>query len=58
VGSVLLTATGISFGTIVPAATAITRWFSRYRGRNHGGDALGVGFLPVFIVGADNSTAS
>src|SRR2546429_3470716 len=29
----VLTATGISFGTIVPAATAITRWFSRYRGR-------------------------
>lgn len=29
----VLTASGISFGTIVPAATAITRWFSRYRGR-------------------------
>ena len=29
----VLTATGISFGTIIPAATAITRWFSRYRGR-------------------------
>src|SRR5712672_2361660 len=29
----VLTATGISFGTIVPAATAVTRWFSRYRGR-------------------------
>jgi MFS family permease len=29
----VLTATGISFGTIVPAATAITRWFRRYRGR-------------------------
>jgi len=29
----VLTATGISFGTIVPAATAITRWFKRYRGR-------------------------
>jgi len=25
--------TGISFGTIVPAATAVTRWFRRYRGR-------------------------
>src|SRR5258708_29194615 len=33
VGFGVLTATGISFGTIVPAATAITRWFSRYRGR-------------------------
>jgi MFS family permease len=25
--------TGISFGTIVPVATAVTRWFERYRGR-------------------------
>ncbi|HKT47039.1 MAG TPA: MFS transporter [Candidatus Acidoferrales bacterium] len=25
--------TGISFGTIVPVSTAITRWFKRYRGR-------------------------
>jgi MFS family permease len=33
VGFGVLTATGISFGTIVPAATVITRWFSRYRGR-------------------------
>ncbi len=33
VGFGALTAMGISFGTIVPAATAITRWFSRYRGR-------------------------
>jgi len=24
---------GISFGTIVPAATIVTRWFKRYRGR-------------------------
>lgn len=29
----VLTATGISFGTIIPATTAVTRWFSRYRGR-------------------------
>jgi MFS family permease len=29
----VLAGTGISFGTIVPAATAITRWFIRYRGR-------------------------
>jgi MFS family permease len=29
----VLVGTGISFGTIVPAATAITRWFKRYRGR-------------------------
>jgi MFS family permease len=29
----VLAGTGISFGTIVPAATTITRWFKRYRGR-------------------------
>src|SRR5713226_54675 len=29
----VLIATGINFGTILPAATAVTRWFSRYRGR-------------------------
>ena len=29
----VLAGTGISFGTIVPAATAVTRWFVRYRGR-------------------------
>src|SRR5258706_10361417 len=34
VGFGVLTATGISFGTIIPAATAVTRWFSRYRGRS------------------------
>jgi MFS family permease len=29
----ILIGTGISFGTIVPVATAVTRWFQRYRGR-------------------------
>jgi MFS family permease len=29
----VLIGTGISFGTIVPVATAVTRWFKRYRGR-------------------------
>ncbi len=29
----VLIGTGISFGTIVPASTAVTRWFKRYRGR-------------------------
>lgn len=33
VGFGILAGTGISFGTIVPAATAVTRWFVRYRGR-------------------------
>ena len=29
----ILIGAGISFGTIVPVATAVTRWFQRYRGR-------------------------
>jgi MFS family permease len=29
----VLVGTGISFGTIVPVATGVTRWFKRYRGR-------------------------
>jgi MFS family permease len=29
----VLIGTGISFGTIVPVATTVTRWFQRYRGR-------------------------
>jgi MFS family permease len=33
VGFGVLTAIGISFGTIVPASTIVTRWFKRYRGR-------------------------
>ena len=33
VGFGVLIGTGISFGTIVPAATAVTRWFKRFRGR-------------------------
>jgi MFS family permease len=33
VGFGILIGTGISFGTIVPVSTAVTRWFRRYRGR-------------------------
>jgi MFS family permease len=33
VGFGVLIGTGIGFGTIIPLATAITRWFRRYRGR-------------------------
>jgi len=29
----VIIATGISFGTLVPVTTAVTRWFDRYRGR-------------------------
>jgi MFS family permease len=29
----VLIATGISFGTLVPVTTTVTRWFHRYRGR-------------------------
>ena len=33
VGFGVIIATGISFATIVPVTTAVTRWFHRYRGR-------------------------
>ena len=33
IGFGIFIGTGIGFATIVPLATAITRWFSRYRGR-------------------------
>jgi MFS family permease len=33
IGFGVIIATGISFGTLVPVTTAVTRWFHRYRGR-------------------------
>jgi MFS family permease len=45
----VLTATGISFGTIIPAATAITRWFSRYRGRAMAITLSASGFAGFFV---------
>src|SRR3981189_1930486 len=45
----VLTATGISFGTIVPAATAITRWFRRYRGRTMAVTLSASGFAGFFV---------
>jgi MFS family permease len=41
--------TGISFGTIVPAATAITRWFKRYRGRAMSVPLSASGFAGFFV---------
>ena len=49
VGFGVLTATGISFGTIIPAATAVTRWFSRYRGRAMAVTLSASGFAGFFI---------
>src|SRR2546425_2567496 len=49
IGFGVLTATGISFGTIVPAATAITRWFSRYRGRTMAVTLSASGFAGFFV---------
>jgi MFS family permease len=49
VGFGVLTATGISFGTIVPAATAITRWFRRYRGRTMAVTLSASGFAGFFV---------
>jgi MFS family permease len=49
VGFGVLTAAGIGFGTIVPAATAITRWFSRYRGRMMAVTLSASGFAGFFV---------
>src|SRR6266571_2214272 len=54
VGFGVLTATGISFGTIVPAATAVTRWFSRYRGRAMAVTLSASGFAGFFVAPAIN----
>jgi MFS family permease len=44
----VLIGTGISFGTIVPVATAITRWFRRYRGRTMAVALSASGFAGFF----------
>jgi len=49
VGFGVLTATGISFGTIIPAATAVTGWFSRYRGRAMAVTLSASGFAGFFV---------
>ena len=54
VGFGVITATGISFGTIVPAATAITRWFSRYRGRTMAVTLSASGFAGFIVAPAIN----
>ena len=54
VGFGVLAATGISFGTIIPAATAITRWFSRYRGRTLAVTLSASGFAGFFVAPAIN----
>lgn len=45
----ILAGTGISFGTIVPAATAVTRWFRRYRGRTMAVTLSASGFAGFFV---------
>ncbi len=37
------------FGTIIPAATAVTRWFSRYRGRTMAVTLSASGFAGFFV---------
>jgi MFS family permease len=49
VGFGVLTAMGISFGTIVPAATGVTRWFSRYQGRAMAVTLSASGFTGFFV---------
>lgn len=48
VGFGVLIGTGISFGTIVPVATAITRWFRKYRGRTMAVALSASGFAGFF----------
>ena len=45
----VLIATGINFGTVIPAATAVTRWFSRYRGRTMAVTLSASGFAGFFV---------
>jgi MFS family permease len=45
----VLIGTGISFGTIVPAATTVTHWFSRYRGRAMAVTLSASGFAGFFV---------
>jgi MFS family permease len=52
----VLVATGINFGTIIPAATAITRWFSRYRGRTMAVTLSASGFAGFFVAPMINRT--
>src|SRR5260370_6717610 len=49
VGFGVFTAAGISFGTIIPAATAVTRWFSRYRGRTMAVTLSAFGFAGFIV---------
>jgi MFS family permease len=45
----VLIAIGINFSTIIPVATAVTRWFSRYRGRMMAVTLSASGFAGFFV---------
>lgn len=45
----IVTGVGISFATLVPATTAVTRWFRRYRGRAMGVAVSASGFAGLLI---------
>jgi MFS family permease len=45
----VINGTGISFATLVPAATAVTRWFRRYRGRAMGIALSASGFAGLLV---------
>lgn len=49
VGFGVINGIGISFATLVPATTAVTRWFKRYRGRAMGIVLGASGFSGFFI---------
>lgn len=50
----VLIGTGISFSTIVPVATAVTRWFQRYRGRAMAMALSASGFAGFLVAPAIN----
>jgi MFS family permease len=45
----VLVAIGINFSTIIPVATTVTRWFSRYRGRTIAVALSASGFAGFFV---------
>jgi MFS family permease len=49
VGYGVIIGVGMGFGTLVPAGTAVTRWFKRYRGRAMG-ICLGASGIAGFVV--------
>jgi len=58
VGFGVVAGSGISFGTIVPVSTAVTRWFRRYRGRTMAVTLSASGFAGFFVAPLINRVLS